>query len=43
MGVYSRKRENIREKETNNGVFKEPRKIRANLRVFLAHILRWLV
>jgi len=40
---FSRKREDIREKKAKSGVLQEPRKIKANKRVFLALILRWLV
>jgi len=43
MGVYSRKREDIREKKAKSGVLQEPRKIKANKRVFLALILKRLV
>ena len=43
MGECSSKREYIREKKAKCGDFKEPRKIKANKRVFLAIILRWLV
>ena len=34
MGEYSSKCEDIREKKAKSGGFQEPRKIKANLRVF---------
>ena len=43
IGEYCSKREYIREKKAKSGEFQESRKIRANIRVFLALILSWLV
>jgi len=40
---FRRKRENTKEKRVKSGNFKESRKIKANKRVFLALILKWLV
>jgi len=41
--VNKRDKEHIREKKVKSGEFQETRKIRANLSLFLAPILRWLV
>jgi len=41
--VNKRDKEHIREKKDKSGVFRKPRKIKANLSLFLALILSWLV